>query len=196
MRWWMVPALAAAAGCAAEQARFKAAGDGRGTAYYYPIESGGRTWGDVKVWSPGSYELDDETPVVEVDFRIRGDADQALEFDVAATYAEIGTDGRFERVLADRTPGSAVRVEPGAVETVVLRFALPGKVGPRDVDEFEVNWVLRTPSGRLTYTSVFVPLRDERRVSYRPSMGWGLYFGHPYRYRHHLGTWDDPFFWP
>ena len=120
MRGWWVPVLALAAGCAAQEVRFGAAEGGQGSAYYYELDSGGRNWGDAKVWSLGARASEDDVPVIEIGFRLRADADQALEFDVAGAYAEVGRRGRFERVHPAGTPASTVRVAPGAVETVVL----------------------------------------------------------------------------
>ena len=195
MRTGPLVLLALAAGCAAEEQRFRPANSPRGTAAYYELERDGRNWGDVKVWSPGSSELDDDKAVLDVRFRVRNDGEQPIDFDVNATYAELGVDGRFERVRPNRT-GEAVSVAPGSVIDIPLTFALPPKIGPRDIDEAEVNWAIRTPNGRLTHSTLFVPLREERRVYYRPSIGLGFHYGHYRPWHSWHGRWYDDPFWP
>jgi hypothetical protein len=192
MRWWMVPVLAAAAGCAAEPTRFGAADGGRGSSFYYEIENGGRNWGDIKVWSLGARELEGGVPGVEIGFRLRADADQPLEFDAAATTAEVGHDGRYERVHPQAPAGSTLKAAPGAVETFVLRFPLPRGLEPEDIEEIEVNWAVRTPAGRMTFSSVFVPRIEDRRpyASY-----YGASYGPWYRYPGYWG-YGHPHYWP
>ena len=190
MRWPAI-VLAAVAGCAAEETRFGAADGGRGSSFYYELENGGRNWGDVKLWSLGVRSLEDGVPIVEIGFRVRADADQPLEVEVASIYAEIGHDGRFDRVVPETPASSSVKTAPGAVESFVLRFRLPRNLEPEDVDEVEINWSVRTPAGRMTFSSVFLPLVDAR---YPNSYGWGTY-GPWYRYPGYWG-YGYPHYWP
>lgn len=184
--------LACLAGCAAGETRFGAADGGQGSSFYYELANGDRNWGDVKVWSAGVREMEDGVPILEIGFRLRADADQPIELEAAGVTAETRSDGRYERIHPDAPPASTVKAAPGAVESVSLRFRLPRNLEPEDVDEIEVNWAVRTPAGRMTFSSVFLPVVDAR--SYERYYGGG-YYGPWYRYPGYWG-YGHPHTWP
>lgn len=176
MRRW-IPLLTLAAGCS-DTIRLLPAGDAQGTAAYHDLRSESRSWGDVKVWSPGSYE-----GFVDIRFRVRNTSGQPIEFDAAGAAAEVGVKGVFRRVSPEKAAGS-VSVAPGKAEEIPLRFPLPPGVDAEDVEEIEILWTVRGPDGALTRSSVFVPAWEDSRYYYAP-----MYSG---RY----GVWGDRYFWP
>lgn len=185
---WAPLLLAAFAGCVADRVRLRPSDGSLGAARYYEIQDEGYDWGDVKVWATLPSANDGEPDVLEARFRIRNDSDQTLSFETREAYADLGVDGRYERLSPEAARTDGVDVGPGRTEEASLRFRLPKGTTLEDVEEFEVNWSLRTPKGRQTRSSAFLLVYEPDDAYYR----WASPYAYPYgpsRY------WYDPWYW-
>lgn len=169
-RSWLLLALSA---CSGGETSLRPVSGGPSGSAYYPLERGGQEWGDVRVWSPGT-----RNGVLEVRFRVYNESLEPLSFDEEASFAAMKLDGRQVRALPRSSRPDSTSVPPGHALEFPLFFSLPPNAKERDLEEVEVQWSLLAPNGRLTFTTVFLPLREERPTLGRDSGYVPVWRGH------------------
>jgi len=189
----VVPLLA---GCAAERALFRPrekviaeSPDGYPAALYV-LDDQGKSVGEVRIWSAGSWREDDAArrTVIHLGLEIENRTGGRVTLDVDATDLRNVSAGAevtgIERLDVRGTPEVADR----SVGRVELLFGLPaGSRGPTELEGFHAHWLLRGP-GERDFEQLTPFRRDYPSAAERSwHAGFGFYYGWPY--------WGHPFYW-
>lgn len=155
---------------------------------FYDLAIPGSTNSEVKVWSPGAFNV--KTPqgnvtIIRVGFTIDNTGKQPVQLDVSKVRLEsIQANGTSQRANLPATLVSGnPTVSPGQSGSAEVEFTLPSGIKPDDVKAFRVRWTTRS-NGRH-YTE-FTPFAQQPEYAYIPVSA----YYNPYY------PWDYPFYDP
>lgn len=184
MRWIAIVGAAWLSACGASHQGFHPAE--RATAetitgetaadYEIILETGSA--GDVKLWSRGAFESDEDQTIIHLGVDVDNESSRSIVLDTVELDV-LGDDGS---VQSDLSPdGRLAEVPPESSGQVDLYFTLPRTVEPYEVRAFRVRWQAR--AGEMTYKQTTPFVRDREPVR-----------GGPYHYYH--SPLYDPFYHP
>lgn len=150
---------------------------------YYEVTIGQRKLGDVKIWSDGSFEDDDDVERIHIGMRIRNDGEEPLRLVLEDTELELRTPEE-EMFLVEEEVGAPPVVEIGPRETrrFDLFYPLPEELDADELSGVELIWALEGPGGRVGRSTPF--MRELRGGRYR---GYATPY-HPYPYPFYPGA--------
>lgn len=121
---------------------------------YYELDVHERNWGDVRV-GPAAPPPGEKGGLV-FDLRIRNDSSEVLSVDLARFEVELIRD-RSKRDIVNAPSRSRGRAEcpPGSTSRLRVTFTLPPKVSLDAVRGVELSWVVQTPAGPYSQSTLF-----------------------------------------
>lgn len=154
---------------------------------FYDLAIPGSRNSEVKVWSPGAFNVKTEqgnVTIVRVGFTIDNLASQPVQLDVERVRLEsIQAKANLRVNLPATLVAGNPTVAPGTSGSAEVEFALPSGIKPDDVKAFRIKWSTRTDGRRYTE---FTPFAQQPEYAYIPVSA----YYNPYY------PWDYPYYDP
>ena len=113
----------------------------------------------MKVWSQGAYHLkseDQDIPVLDIRLTIRNDTDEPMTVQTRRTDVEMFTSNDEQSVLKEPLDEAGpTTIEPGSSEQFRFVYELPEDVEPGNIEEFDLNWSIKTADGTVSRSTHF-----------------------------------------